>query len=77
MNDQIELEIIKVLREAQPLIASHGGVIEFVKYENNIVYIRLLGACTDCPFSTYTMKLGIEERLQVMFPGIQCMTVAY
>lgn len=76
MNNQVELEIVKILQETEPLIASHGGAIEFVKYENNIVYIRLLGSCTSCPFSVYTMKLGIEERLRMVFPEVQIVNVA-
>jgi len=67
----IEPEIIKILQEVQPLIVSHGGTITFVKYENNIVYVQLHGACTNCPFSTYTIKLGIEERLRAKFSEIQ------
>ena len=67
----IEPEIMKILQEVQPLIISHGGTITFVKYENNIVYVQLHGTCTSCPFSTYTIKLGIEERLRAKFSEIQ------
>ena len=76
MNNQIELEIVKILQEVEPLIVSHGGAIEFVKYEDNIVYVRLLGACISCPFSMYTMKLGLEERLRAIFPEVQIINVA-
>lgn len=76
MKHDIELGIIKVLQDVQPLIASHGGTIEFVKYENNMVYVRLLGACTHCPFSAHTIKLGIEERLRTVFPEIRSVSVA-
>jgi len=76
VKHDIELGIIKVLQDVQPLIASHGGTIEFVKYENNMVYVRLLGACTHCPFSAHTIKLGIEERLRTVFPEIRSVSVA-
>ena len=76
VKHDIELGIIKVLQDVQPLIASHGGTIEFVKYEDNMVYVRLLGACTHCPFSAHTIKLGIEERLRTVFPEIRSVNVA-
>lgn len=71
-----EGEIIKILNDLQPLIASHGGTIEFVRYTDDMVYVRLLGACTHCPFSAHTIKLGIEERLRAIFPEVRCVTIA-
>ena len=41
-----------------------GGNIEFIKYEDNIVYIRLMGACSNCAMLDYTLKDGIEEAIK-------------
>lgn len=48
-----------------------GGNIELVKYEDKIVYVRLLGACVQCPISMFTLKLGVEESLKQKIPDIK------
>lgn len=64
-------DIIKVLDEIRPLILADGGDILFVSFENGIVSLKLLGACTSCPMSYYTLKMGIEQRLKTAFPEIK------
>jgi Fe-S cluster biogenesis protein NfuA len=64
-------KIHQVLNELQPMIQSHNGAIEFVKLEDDIVYVRLQGACIGCPASLYTLTFGVEERLKEQLPQIQ------
>jgi Fe-S cluster biogenesis protein NfuA len=47
-----------------------GGNIEFIKYENNIVYIRLSGACKECQMIDFTLKDGIESAIKEEFPEV-------
>ena len=47
-----------------------GGNIEFVKYENNIVYIRLTGACAHCQMMDLTLKEGIEASIKEEVPEV-------
>lgn len=60
-ENNIELKIIAIIDKIRPFIISDGGNIEFVKYEDNIVYIDLTGACKDCSLIDVTLKDGIEE----------------
>ena len=39
--------------------------------DDGIVKVRLTGACGSCPMSTYTLKLGIEQRLKEKIPEIK------
>ena len=48
-----------------------GGYIEFVSYENGIVYLNLQGACSGCPSSSFTLKQGIEDRLRQFVPEVR------
>lgn len=65
MSEQTVLERIEqVLEQIRPNIQMDGGDIELVKFEDGIVYVRLLGACIGCPASMYTLKLGVEERIR-------------
>lgn len=52
----------------RPALQSDGGDIDLVKVEDNDVYVRLTGACSSCPSSTVTMKMGIERLLVEEFP---------
>jgi len=56
--------ISDIIDQLRPNIQMDGGDIELVKFENGIVYVRMLGACVGCPASIYTLKLGIEEALK-------------
>ncbi len=60
-----------VLDQLRPMILSDGGDIEFVKYEDNIVYVKMHGACVGCPISGYTLKLGVEEALRAELPELK------
>ena len=67
----IEREIEKALEEIRPFIAQHLGDIEFVKFENNICYVRMLGTCSHCPLSQMTLKQGVEEMMRARIPEVQ------
>lgn len=57
-------------KEIRPAIQSDGGDVEFIDFSDNIVYLKLHGACVGCALSSYTLKLGIEERLKQLSPDI-------
>ena len=59
-----EEKIISIIDELRPFLINDGGNIEFVKYEDNIVYIKMMGACSNCAMLDYTLKDGIEEAIK-------------
>ena len=67
MKTQIE----NALDEIRPFIAQHLGDVEFVKFEEGVVYVRMLGTCTHCMLAPMTLKLGIEELLKQRVEGVQ------
>ena len=40
-----------------------GGDIQFKRFENGVVYVKLVGACSNCPMATMTLQDGIENAL--------------
>lgn len=66
MSEQIE----KALEEIRPMLALHLGNIELDRYENGVVYVRLLGTCHGCPLSQLTLKAGVEDLLRQRVPGV-------
>ena len=59
-----EEKIIDVINKLRPFLIGDGGDIEFVKYEDNTVYIKMLGACAGCSLIDYTLKDGIENAIK-------------
>ncbi|MCI8569298.1 MAG: NifU family protein [Bacilli bacterium] len=60
-KSEIELKIIALIDKIRPFLINDGGNIEFIKYEDNIVYVSLSGACKDCAMIDITLKDGIED----------------
>lgn len=70
-KSEIELKIISLIDKIRPFLISDGGNLEFVKYENEIVYVRLSGACKDCAMIDITLKDGIEELIVNEIPEVK------
>lgn len=68
--DEIENKIKEIIDNLRPYLVSDGGNIEFVKYENNVVYIRLQGACANCDMLDITLKDGIESVIKDEIPEV-------
>ena len=67
----IEEQIKEALESVRPFIIMDGGDIEFVKYEDKIVYIKFIGACTNCLYSDDTLENGIFETLKEAVPEVE------
>ena len=65
-----EEKIIEIIDKLRPFLISDGGNIEFVKYENNIVYIKMMGACANCQMLDFTLKEGIEAAIMNEVPEV-------
>ena len=66
-----EIKIRNIIDKLRPYLISDGGNLEFVKYDDNIVYVRLMGACQECSMLDVTLKDGIEELLINEIPEIK------
>lgn len=54
----------------RPALQSDGGDISLIKIEENNIYVELVGACSTCPSSIMTMKMGVEALLKEEFPSM-------
>lgn len=68
---EYDIRLRELIDKLRPFLISDGGNLEFVKYEDNIVYIRLLGACKDCDMIDITLKEGIEEIIISELPEVK------
>ncbi len=69
-NDEIK-KINEIIDKLRPFLISDGGNIEFVKYEDNIVYIKMLGACAGCSLIDTTLKEGVECAIKEEVPSVK------
>lgn len=65
-------KVEEVLNLVRPAIQSDGGDVELVNIrEDNVIEVRLTGACGTCPMATYTLKAGIERVLKEQIPEVK------
>ena len=68
---EVELRILALIdEEIRPAVAQDGGDVEYLGFEDGIVYLRMTGACGTCPSSTATLKMGIEALLKEEIPEV-------
>jgi Fe-S cluster biogenesis protein NfuA len=60
----MEEKVKAFIEEVRPYIQSHGGDVEFMSMEGNVVKLKLLGACRSCPGAVMTLHNGIEAQLK-------------
>tara|TARA_Y100000991_G_C21955959_1_gene342079 strand:+ start:513 stop:1394 length:882 start_codon:yes stop_codon:yes gene_type:complete len=73
INHKLEEMITEIIENRiRPGIMQDGGDISYVGFDTNqrIVYVKLLGACIECPSSSMTLKYGVENMLKHYIPEI-------
>ena len=75
-KDDNDTDIVKQIKElldtrVRPAVAMDGGDIIYDSFKDGIVYLHMQGACSGCPSSTATLKMGIENMLKHYVPEVQ------
>ena len=66
-----DIELIKsIIEDIKPYLNNEGGDIEFIKYEDNYVYVKLFGACSHCGYQDFTLNNGILELIKEKVPEV-------
>lgn len=76
MSDITKVELIEkvksVIEQIRPYLQQDGGDINFVEITDDmIVNVELTGACGSCPYSTMTLKNGVETAVKKALPQIK------
>ncbi|MCL2458531.1 MAG: NifU family protein [Desulfobulbus sp.] len=62
----------KILDQIRPTLQRDGGDVEFVDISSDqVLKVRLTGACQGCPMSRVTLKEGIEKFVRSELPTIR------
>jgi len=71
MSD-VRARVEEVIGAIRPMLQADGGDVELVEIdEENVVKVRLKGACGGCPMSRITLKRGIEARMKQAVPEVK------
>ena len=64
-------EVEKVLDKIKVGLKRDGGDIELVEIKDDVVYVKLKGACGTCPMATLTLRNWVETNLKRDIPEIK------
>ena len=64
METEIIIKIKEILENLRPYLNMDGGDVEFIKYEDKIVYVHLTGECQNCLLSDDKIKNGSYETIK-------------
>ncbi len=64
-------KVEEVLNKIRVGLKSEGGDIDLVEIKDDVVYVKLKGACGTCPMSTLTLKNWVETTLRKEIPQIK------
>ena len=70
-KETILRKVKNVLDQVRPYLQQDGGDVNFVELtDDNVVMVELTG-CGSCPYSTMTLKNGIETVMKKAIPEIK------
>ena len=71
-HTELKNKVIEVLDQIRPYLQQDGGDLQFVELtDDNVVKIKLTGACGHCPHAIITLKQGVEQAVVKLLPEIK------
>ena len=67
----MEEKVKNVIESIRPFLIQDGGNIEFIKIENDTVYVKMMGACAHCAMMLNTLEDGVLAAIQEEVPEIK------
>lgn len=54
-----------------PMVAGHGGRVDLIDVQDQVVLLRMLGGCQGCGMASVTLRQGIEATLRQLAPEVK------
>jgi len=65
-------QVTSLIEQIRPYLQQDGGDIQFVELSpENIVHVKLKGACGSCPHAKMTLKHMVEATIMEQCPEIK------
>ncbi len=65
-----KIQALQALESVRPYMQSHGGDVELVNVQDNVVYLKLQGACEGCSASSTTLNNLVEKVIRTQMPDV-------
>ncbi len=70
-NISLKDQVIDIIDQLRPFLQQDGGDIQFMELTaDNVVKVKLEGACGSCPHAKITLKNGVESTIKKYIPEI-------
>jgi Fe-S cluster biogenesis protein NfuA len=70
--ETIQEKVKNILNQIRPTLQADGGDVELVEITaDNVVKVRLRGACAHCMGAVMTLKNVVEARIKAAVPEIK------
>lgn len=70
-QQSLHARVAAIIERIRPAVQDDGGDLELVGItDDNVVQVRLHGACVGCPSSQMTLQMGIESSVKAQVPQI-------
>lgn len=71
-NMTLKEQVVDIIDQLRPFLQQDGGDIQFLELtEDNVVKVKLQGACGSCPHAKITLKNGVESTIKKYIPEIK------
>jgi Fe-S cluster biogenesis protein NfuA len=71
MNPMLVERVEQALDEIRPALEMDGGTVELIEITSSLVArLSFVGACSGCPLSPVTLRLGVERLLKERVPEL-------
>ena len=71
-DPKAELQMKALVEQLSAYIETfHGGSVEFISFDGQVLKVRLGGACLGCPLSPATLHGWVEGTVRQFFPDIK------
>ncbi|MFT5723901.1 MAG: Fe-S cluster biogenesis protein NfuA [Bacteroidia bacterium] len=71
LDSDTHAKVEEALNSIRPFLKADGGDVELISIDDDVVRLKLLGACSSCEISHITMKAGIEESIRRIYPEVK------
>lgn len=72
----IDARVLDGLVDARAWLREHGGDVEFVARDGDVVHVRLTGSCTECSLKSLTLNEAVFNAIKKKAPEIERVELA-
>jgi Fe-S cluster biogenesis protein NfuA/nitrite reductase/ring-hydroxylating ferredoxin subunit len=71
----VHRRVSDALDSVRPYLGSHGGDVELLSIEDDVVRLKFAGSCKSCPSSAVTLELTVEDAIHAAAPEVASIEV--